>query len=66
MRCRNLLTFHQRLMARFLERRGWCVFYLEPQARKCVIPGKAIGNCWLHLYEAERQKNKYPGNEHYA
>jgi hypothetical protein len=43
-------SFHHRLMARYLQRRGWVVFYLEPQARKC---GDV---CWLRLYESEQNR----------
>lgn len=45
---RNALTFHHRIAARFLERRGWVVFYLPVESRKCE------GMCWLKLYESER------------
>ena len=49
---RNARHIHERIMARFLERRGWCVFYLEEYARHCHIPG----TCWLDLYEQERKR----------
>jgi len=35
-------------MARYLRRRGWVCFYLEPAARTCV-PGPT--GCWLSLYD---------------
>ena len=44
---RNLPSFHHRIMMRYLRKRNWVVFYLEPKARKCN------GICWLKLYEAE-------------
>lgn len=47
---RNSLSFHHRLMQRFLEKRGWIVFYLEPQARSCND-----GACWLKLYLSEKK-----------
>lgn len=49
---KNALHFHHRLMARFLRRRGWIAFYLEPEARKCPDDF-----CWLKLYEAEQANN---------
>jgi len=45
----NSLTFHQRLMANYLRKRDWVVFYLEPQNRECVKDF-----CWLKLDERER------------
>lgn len=42
----NASTAHHRLMARYLERRGWVVFYLEEEHRTC-LPGL----CWLQLYQ---------------
>lgn len=48
----NAAHFHERLIARFLERRGWCVFYLEEYARNC--PSQGI--CWVELYESERKR----------
>lgn len=41
----------QQWMMRFLQKRGWVVFYLEKQARKC--PGTT---CWLKLYEEELKR----------
>jgi len=41
----NLKTFHHRIMQRYLEKRGWVVFYLEKQNREC----KDV--CWLKLYK---------------
>lgn len=51
----NAMSFHHRLMANFLKKRGWVCFYLETQARKC---GQDV--CWLKLYEEEniRKNNK--------
>ena len=34
-------------MMRFLRKRNWVVFYLEPKHRVCN------GMCWLKLYEGE-------------
>ena len=48
---RNLLHIHHRVMARFLIKRGWIVFYLEEEARTCN------GVCWLRLYLAEQGKS---------
>ena len=44
----NVLTWHHRILARFLRKRGWVVFYLEKEARSCTE-----GSCWLKLYEYE-------------
>jgi len=46
----NLKLFHHRMMMRFLRKRGWVVFYLEPQHRICND-----GTCWLKLYEVENK-----------
>lgn len=40
----NLKTFHHRVMARFLKKRQWVVFYLPPEQRICKE-----GSCWLKL-----------------
>ena len=40
---RNALTFHHRVMARFLRNRGWVVFYLPEESREC----KDV--CWMKL-----------------
>lgn len=47
-RLRNLPTAHHRLMQRYLVKRGWVVFYLNPRARNC-----SPGECWLKLWESE-------------
>jgi hypothetical protein len=46
----NLKTFHHRIMMRYLQKRNWVVFYLEPEHRKCNG-----GTCWLSLYESENK-----------
>ena len=46
----NIRTVHQRILARYLRRRGWVVFYLEPTIRRCD-PKYAAAGCWLALYE---------------
>jgi len=46
---RNALTSHHRVAARFLERRGWVVFYLPEESRECK------DMCWLELYKSERK-----------
>ncbi len=48
----NLRHTHERILARFLERRGWVVFYLDKQARTC----DGQRTCWLGLYEQSRRK----------
>ena len=45
---RNATSFHHRIMMRYLQKRGWVVFYLEKQHRKCND-----GCCWLKLYKSE-------------
>lgn len=41
----NASTAHHRWMMRYLQRRGWVVFYLDERARFC----RSI--CWLHEYK---------------
>ncbi len=48
---RNLKSMHHRVMMRYLQNRGWVVFYLEQENRVC--DGDC---CWLKLYEAELKK----------
>lgn len=43
----NASSAPERLLARYLERRGWVVFYLDPRSRTC----SDIRCCWLRLYE---------------
>jgi hypothetical protein len=43
---RNIRTVHHRIMANFLRKRGWVVFYLEERARHCDNEC-----CWLKLYQ---------------
>lgn len=39
------------LLVKYLRRRGWVVFWLEPEARPC----KSV--CWLEEYERLRRKS---------
>ena len=49
----NLSSIHHRVMARFLRKRGWIVFYLDDQFRECH------DDCWLQVYLAsETYKGK--------
>jgi hypothetical protein len=48
---RNLSNVPNLLMANWLRRRGWVVFYLDEQARTCNK-----GTCWLELYKAGMKK----------
>lgn len=49
----NASSAPNRVMARYLRRRGWVVFYLEEQCRQC---SDGPSGCWLHLYvQGERQ-----------
>ncbi len=53
----NISSIHHRWMMRYLEKRGWVVFYLEPKYRFCVDANGAKGcgsNCWLSLYETSK------------
>lgn len=45
---RNAVHFHERVMARYLRKRQWVVFYLEEEHRTC-----SEGFCWLKLYNDE-------------
>ncbi len=47
---KNFKTIHHRIVARFLRKRGWVVFYLEEEARKCK------DMCWLKLYQDEEKR----------
>jgi hypothetical protein len=38
-----------RLLMRYLRWRGWVVFWLDPESRRCN--GDV---CWMRLYESER------------
>ena len=49
----NVLTIHHRWMMRYLQKRGWVVFYLDEEVRRC---GKGV--CWLDLYQHEARKPK--------
>ncbi len=44
----NIKTIHHRWMMRYLQKRGWVVFYLDPQHRFC---NEETGICWLRLSE---------------
>ncbi len=46
----NTRTFHHRILANFLKRRGWVVFYLEDRECRSV--------CWLDLYEQGEAKKR--------
>lgn len=48
-RLRNIGNIHHRLMANFLRKRGWVVFYLEEEFRTC-----SNELCWLKLYLSDR------------
>ena len=48
---RNLKSAHHRIMMRYLRKRNWVVFYLEPKYRICDSEC-----CWLKLYESETER----------
>ena len=50
----NAKHFHHRIMAEFLRKRGWVVFYLEEPLRECK------GICWLKLYQDEMSRKPFP------
>jgi hypothetical protein len=52
---RNYLTWYQRVMARFLRKRGWVVFYLEERSRVCNE-----GTCWMKLYQSSLESEDKP------
>ncbi len=41
-----MLKLFDRMLTRYLRRRGWVVFWLDVEARSCVSQ-----SCWLNLYE---------------
>ncbi len=47
----NASSSLNRWMMRYLQRRGWVVFYLEPECRECLN----YETCWMRLYEAGRK-----------
>lgn len=51
-RFQNMRSWHHRILARFLRKRGWVVFYLEDVSRECK------GTCWLNLYQEEIGRDK--------
>jgi len=49
----NAKTIHLRWMARFLERRGWVVFYLDERAQFCpaLKADQSPADCWMALWK---------------
>jgi hypothetical protein len=43
---KNLRHVHERIMVRYLRKKGWVVFWLDKESRVCNE-----GTCWLQLYE---------------
>lgn len=43
----NARYAHHRWMMRYLQNRGWVVFYLEDEFRSC----ESDDFCWLNLYQ---------------
>jgi hypothetical protein len=41
-----MIKLFDRMLTRYLRRRGWVVFWLDIQARSCPTE-----SCWLRLYE---------------
>ena len=50
----NASSAPARMLARYLRRRGWVVFYLDEQARECRA------ECWMRLYQAGERKEGVP------
>lgn len=46
----------QQLARRYLERKGWIVFWLDEDCRQCQ-PNRPMG-CWLELYLQDRKRNE--------
>jgi len=51
----NILCVHHRIMAAYLRRKGWVVFYLEEDQRYCV---NNLDGCWLNRYKAEGDRRR--------
>ena len=51
----NFKNFPSRMMANYLKKHGWVVFYLDEQSRHCSGPGQV---CWLEIYNAEERRRK--------
>jgi hypothetical protein len=49
---RNIRTEHHRIMMRYLQKRGWVVFYLPEESRHCN------GICWLKLYRENHKEGE--------
>lgn len=45
------MKIFDRILMKYLRKRGWVVFWLETKYRKCNK-----GSCWLKLYEEETTK----------
>ena len=52
---RNARMFYERIMMRYLRKRGWVVFWLDKENRSCSGGGNT---CWLKLYNEELTKEK--------
>jgi hypothetical protein len=46
----NFKSIHHRWMMRYLQKRGWVVFYLEEHYRVCG------GGCWMDRYKEQIKK----------
>ena len=46
---RNLKSVHHRIMMRYLRKRNWVVFYLEPENRKCNVIAIVAGLNFMNL-----------------
>ena len=49
----RILLWIQQRMTVYLRNRGWVVFYLEEEHRKCDRSG-----CWLGLYQSEEKRDR--------
>lgn len=58
---RNSTSWLNRRLAKYLQRRGWVVFYLDPDCRKCIPRNDGADRrlpavCWLAIYEEGRKQ----------
>lgn len=51
----NLKSIHHKIMAKYLRKRGWVVFYLDEPFRICSDKN---GVCWMKIYNSEQLGEK--------
>ncbi len=50
----NVWSWPNRVMARYLRRRGWVCFYLDERSREC----RSV--CWMQAYSASERAKSQP------